>query len=213
MSDTDDRLRRDLLAAVTADTAATLTGSPDTIRGRARSRRRVRSVLAGTAVLLAAAGTAAAFGLPVRDSPDASQLASGGLAPPVVLDEGTGPDGPWELVVSDENGWCIEHVRPLGRGGACGLADPGRLQEASSFRTEDAGEPVVIVNGPVQDGTATVTIELADRPPVKVAPTLVGGRMFFSARTPADARITAVVAVDDSGTELARLGELPPPPP
>lgn len=212
MPDIDDRLRRDLLAAVAADAAATPIGSPDLVRARARRRRQGRGLLAGTAILLVAAGTVAAVGLPVRDG-DASRLANGGLAPPVVLDEGIASDGPWELVVTDENGWCIEHIRPLGRGGACGLADPGRLQEASSFRTEDDGEPVVIVNGPVQNETVTVTVELADRPPVRVAPTLIGGRLFFSARTPADARVTAVIAQDQNGNDLARLGDLPPPPP
>ena len=94
----------------------------------------------------------------------------------------------------------------------CDLDEAGRLDESSSFRTEDEGEPVVVVNGPVQDGTSAVRIELAGRPSLDVSPVLVDGSLYFSARTPADGRITGVVALDDQGRVLARLDGLPSPP-
>lgn len=211
MPDAAEQFRRDLLDAVTADAAATRTGNPNAVRVRARRRRRARGLLTVTMVLSIAAGAAATFGLPDRDDPVPDRLANGDVAAPFVLEEGTASDGPWTLVVTEQA--CIEHTRRSGQGGACGFADPGRLQEASSFRTEDDGEALVVVNGPVPDGASEVTIELADRPPVQVIPVSVDGRLFFSARAPADARITGLVAVDESGEVLDRLEELPPPPP
>ena len=220
MPDAAERLRQDLLDAIAADAAATRTGSPNAVRAQGRRRQRARGLVAATAALAVAAGTAATLVLPLGGDavPSrladggavSSSLADGGMAAPYVLDEGTSSNGPWTLVVTEDD--CIEHIRPDGRGGSCDLADPGRLAEASSFLTEDDGEPVVVVSGPIEDGTSKVTIELAGRPPVQVVPVLVDGRSVFSARTPADARITGVVAVDRSGEALARLGELPPPP-
>ena len=210
MPDATERFRQDLLSAITADAAATPPGHPNAVRARARRRRRTRGLLAATTALAVAAGTAATLALPVRDDAVPSRLAGSGAATPYVLDEGTASNGTWTLVVTEDD--CIEHVRVDGRGGSCGLALPGRLAEASSFLTEDDGEPVVVVKGPVEDGTSRVTVELASRPPVEAVPVLVDGRLVFSARTPADARITDVVAVDARGDVLARLGALPPPP-
>lgn len=159
--------------------------------------------------MLAVAVFAAQAVRPVRDTETPSRLADAGAQAPVLLDEGTAADGPWTLTVSER--LCLEHTRRNGSGGLCDLAEPGRLQESSSFRTEDDGQPLVIVHGPVEDGTAVLRVELADRPPVEVDPVRVEGRLFFSARAPADAQITGVVALGEGGEVLARLGPLPLP--
>ena len=145
----------------------------------------------------------------VPDDAVTQRLANGGTATSLVLDEGTASDGPWTLAVTEQN--CLERKRRYSEEVACSLVDPGRLQDASSFRTEDDGEPVLVVNGPLQDGTSKVTINLDDRPPVQATPVLVSGRLFFSVRVPVDARINGIVAVDTSGEVVARLGKFPPP--
>ena len=216
MPDAAEQLRRDLLGAIAADAAATRTGSPNAVRAIGRRRQRRRAVVAATAALTVAAGTAAAFGLPVRDSAGPSRMADGGPAngsatAPYLLDEGTAQDGPWSLVVTEQG--CVERRSRYGGEAACSLDGTGRLQDASSFRTEDDGQPVVIVNGAVQDGTSKVEIRLADRASVHTVPVLVDGRLFFSARTSAGVRITEIVAIDRSGGIVARVGALPPPPP
>lgn len=208
--DAAQRLRRDLADAIAADIAATRTANPDAVRLRGRRRQRARGLLAVTAALAIGVGTAVTLGLAVRDDAVPSTVAAGGAAAPFLLDEGTAADGPWTLVVTEQN--CLEHARPRGQGGVCGLDEAGRLQDVSSFRTEDDGQSIVIVNGTVEAGTSKVLIELAGRSAVQTTPVLVDGRLFFSARTPADARITGLVAVDDSGDVLIRVGELPPPP-
>lgn len=216
MPDAAEQLRRDLLGAIAADAAATRTGSPNAVRAIGRRRRRRRAVVAAAAALTVAAGTAAALGLPVRDSAGPSRMADGGPAngsatAPYLLDEGTAQDGPWSLVVTEQG--CVERRSRYGGEAACSLDGTGRLQDASSFRTEDDGQPVVIVNGAVQDGTSKVEIRFADRASVPSLPVLVDGRLFFSARTPAGVRITEIVATNRSGGIVARVGALPPPPP
>ena len=210
MPDAAEELRRDLLAAIAADAATARARPPDAVRARGRRRRRTRRLVAGTTVL-AVATFAAQVPWPGRDDEAPSRLAGIGAQAPVLLDEGTAADGPWTLVVTED--LCLERTTPSSSGGLCGLANPGRLQESSSFRIEDDGEPVVVVHGPADDGTSVLRVELADRAPVEVTPVLVEGRLFYSARTPADARITDVVALGEDGEVLARLGELPPPPP
>jgi hypothetical protein len=210
MPDATEQLRRDLLGAIAADAAATRTGNPNAVRVRGQRRRRARGLLAVTTLLVVAAGAGAALMFPVPDDAVLSRLANGGIAAPVVLDKGRASDGPWTLVVTAQN--CIEHTHRYRQEGGCSLAESGRLEDASSFRTEDDGEPILVVNGPLQDGTAKVTISLANRPPVHVTPVAVGGRLYFTARAPADARITGIVAMNASGDVVASLEKVPPPP-
>ncbi len=211
MPDAAEQLRRDLLSAITADVAATRAGDPNAVRARGRRRRQTRGLLAVTTALAVVAGAGATSWVPLRDDVVPIRPANGDEAAPYTLDEGTARDGPWTLVVTTQK--CIVHSRRYTEEGACSLDGPGRLQAASSFRTEDDGAPIVVVNGDVQDGTSEVTLELDGRPPVRVAPVPVDGRLYFAARAPADARIAGIVAVDQSGRVLARLGELPSPPP
>ena len=210
MPDTADQLRRDLLGAIEVDAAATRTGDPDAVRARGRRRQQARGLLVATTVLAVAAGATATLGLPVRDDEVVSRPASSGAAAPFTLDEGNDSSGPWTLVVTEQH--CLEHTSRYTTGGMCGLDEAGRLEESSSFRTEDDGEPVVVVNGPVQDGTSAVRIGLAGLPSVDVSPALVDGSLYFSARAPADVRITGLVAMDDEGRVLARREGLPSPP-
>lgn len=216
MPDATGQLRADLQRAIAADTAITRTGSPTAVRARARRRRRTHGLLAGTVAMAVAAVASVAFVLPTGGSSVPSRLATDdtadpGVPVPYLLDEGTAADGPWTLVITEQH--CIEHTRPRSQGGVCDLDEAGRLQDTTSFRTEDDGTPVVLVNGTVQDGTSLIIIEMAGRPAVQVTPVRVDGRLYFSARTPSDASITGLAAVDDSGGVLARAGGLPPPPP
>jgi len=209
MPDTTARLRQDLLDAIAADAASTRPGDPDALR--ALGRRRRAAGLTGTAAALAvAAGVVVTAVLPAPETATFARPAQAVGTAPFLLDEGMSASGPWTLVVTDER--CVEHDFSNGSRAACpaGQGDEGSVENAGAFLTDDAGTPVVVVCGSLQDGTASVTVRLADRAPVQAAVVLVDGRPYFAARTPVDARITGIDAVNDEGEVLAQAGEILP---
>jgi len=209
MTDTTARLRQDLLDAIAADAASTRPSDSGVVRTLGRRRRAVGLTVAAAA-LAVATGVVASAALPARDTATLARPAQVGGTAPFLLDEGTSGSGPWTLVVTDER--CIEHGFSNGSRAACpaGDGDDGSVENAFAFTTRDAGTPVVVVSGSLQDGAMRVTIRLADRAPVQAEAVLVDGRPYFAARTPADAHITGIDAVDAEGKVLARAGEILP---
>ena len=211
MPDTTARLRQDLLDAIAADAASTRPGDPGAVRALGR-RRRAAGLTGAAAAVAVAAGVVAAAALPAQDTATFARPAQAGGTAPFLLDGGTSASGPWTLVVTDER--CVEHSFSNGSRASCpaGQGDEGGVESAFAFVTTDAGTPVVVVAGSLQEGTASVTLRLADRVPVRAAAVLVDGRSYFAARTPVDARITGIEAVDEEGEIIARAGEILPEP-
>ena len=164
-------------------------------RASRRRQKRWAAVAAGAAagITLLVAGTSIPW--PTQDR-DVSGYAAG--VRDGVLDAGTGRDGPWRVLVNRDDGWCVKQVRPTGESGACQLATPGRLDEASQFPTWDGDEYVVVVAGPAPPSTNRIEVTAQGRTAVATI-TEVDGRLFWSARVPPGEGGTWIVAYDSEG--------------
>jgi hypothetical protein len=201
---------------------------PALARRRGRQRRRYQ---VGAASLLAVALIAAGVTLgsqlkaprlstvPPATSPRSSDPALEGI-PPANDRQGIERTGPIVLVaqgVADRSTWKLA-TYPSGRrtcsvvirdGKAveygCGFDVPRRRPVMSSW-TASAGS--VFVHGQVLEQAARVRIEFPNRSPVELpalqAPTDVGVRFFAASIQVLGAPPTAVVALDEHGTELGR---------
>lgn len=207
-----DVLAQELQAVLRADAAATSVPPVGELLSRSRRRRtqqRAGAVLA--AVLVAAAGVAG------------TQLVGGGsetstmYVTPVddelVLERGSDANGPWRIVSSREDGYCIQRIEALGSGGSCQQAEPEDLTEGSIFVLEDGGEPVTIAAGPTPDATVEVTVQLEDGSLRTTSPVRHGERTLYVLRLPGEVTITEIQARDADGTVIGRHAGFPPPGP
>ena len=128
-----------------------------------------------------------------------------------VLDAGFDSDGPWRVLVTRDDGWCIKRVSATGEGGACRLAPPGRLGEASQFPTFDSDEYFVVLAGPAPPGTNRIDVTASGRTVVATV-TEVDGRLFWTARVPPGDGETRAVAYDGSNAVIDELTWPAPPP-
>ena len=170
----------------------------DLQRRAAHCRHRNWALAAGAAVTVGilAAGTSLPW---PSDERDVAGYASG--LDDGVLDAGTGRDGPWRLLVTRDDGWCVKRVHPTGDSGACQLATPGRLDEASQFPTFDGEEYVVVVAGPAPPGTNRIVVSSQGSSPVATL-VEIEGRLFYSARVPPGEGETLIVAYDQTGAVI-----------
>jgi hypothetical protein len=95
---------------------------------------------------------------------------------------------------------------PVGYG--CGFDVPGRRPVMSTWMIARSAPDSVFVHGQVVEQAARVRIEFAHHSPIELpalqAPTDVGVRFFAASLRLAGAHPTAVVALDEHGTELGR---------
>lgn len=206
-----------IVRAHVANQGGALPPALETLRLRAR-RRRQRHV-GGVVVIVAGAVFAlgpvvAGAGMPWNEQRDTARIAAP-VAVGGVLDEGVDDAGPWKVVAESDpdEGWCVRHITTTGQGGACELATPGRLDEATSFATSDGPEPLTVVAGAVPDNTSTVQVELSDGTTRQAVVRTVSGRPFFSIRIAAAVTVDTLTALDADGLVLEQVGPLPPPPP
>lgn len=179
-------------------------------RATRRRQRRWTAVAAAAAASVAVAFAAAGAGLLWQpDQPERPSFA-GGLRDGV-LDAGFDRDGRWRVVVTRDDGWCIKRVSQTGEGGACRLATPGRLEEASQFPTFDGNEYVVVLAGPAPPGTNRIDVTASGETVVATI-TDIEGRLFWTARVPPGDSETRAVAYDGSGAVIDELTWPPPPP-
>jgi hypothetical protein len=229
MAELQDRL--EALAAAYRDAARP--PGPSAARRRGRQRRLYRVSAAGllTVALIAAVVT---LGSQLLKEPRPSTLAPAGPAPGASSDpalEATPPahdrqgierTGPIVLVaqgVADRSTWklatypsgkrtCSVVIRdgnPVQYG--CGFDVPGK-RPVMSIWTSDAAAESVFVHGQVVEQAARVRIEFPNHSPIELsalqAPTDVGVRFFAASIRLPGALPTAVVALDQHGTELGR---------
>lgn len=169
------------------------------LQRRAAYRRQRRWALAaGAAVTVGvlAAGTSLSWPTGERDVAGYASVLDDR-----VLDAGTGPDGPWRVLVTRDDGWCVKRVHPTGESGACQLASPGRLDEGSEFPTFDGKEYVVVVAGPAPPGTNRIVVSAQGSSPVATL-TEIEGRLFYSVRVPPGDGETRIVAYDAAGAVI-----------
>ena len=206
---------------------------PSSARRRGRQRRLYRVCAAGllTLALLAAGVTVGSQLLkaprsstvPPATSPGGSDPALEAIPPandrqgiertgPIVLvAQGVANRSTWKLAtypsgkrtcsVVIRNGNAVEY--------ACGFNVPGQRPVMSSWTTEGvASADSVFVHGQVVEQAVRVRIEFAHHSPIELpalqAPTDVGVRFFVASLRLPGAFPTAVVALDEHGTELGR---------
>jgi hypothetical protein len=184
---------------------------PPVGRLRSRARRRTAARLAGAALAVLAVGgvgTLVAGGLPggsqqglIADTPAET-----------VLDSGVREDGPWQLVGRRE-GRCILLITARSEGGACGLADPPRLDEMTVRSLADGGAALTLVAGIAPDGTTDVRVAAAQADAVPARVLQVGGDTYYVVRLPGTTGVRSVVALDEGGRVLDRFDGLTGPPP
>ena len=173
-------------------------------RRAARQRqRRLSAVAAGAAAAVGVVFAAAGATLPWQPSEPETASVAAGLRDGV-LDAGTDMNGEWRVVVTRDDGWCVKRVAATGQGGACGLATPGRLNEASQFPTYDGDEYVVVLAGPAPPGTNRIVATSSGKT-VTATVTDVQGRLFWTARVPPGDSGTRAVAYDQSGAVIDEL--------
>jgi hypothetical protein len=229
MTELQDRL--EALAAGYRDAARP--PGPSSARRRGRQRRLSLAGGAGllTVALIAAGVT---LGSQLLNGPRSSTLAPAGPAPGARSDpalqaippandrEGIERTGPIVLVaqgVADRSTWklatypsgkrtCSVVIRdgnPVEYG--CGFDVPGKRPVMSIWTTDAAAESV-FVHGQVVTQAARVRIQFPDHDPIELpalqAPTDVGVRFFAASIRLPGALPTAVVALDQHGTELGR---------
>jgi hypothetical protein len=230
MAELQDRL--EALAAAYRDAARP--PGPSAARRRGRRRRRYQVGAASLlAVALIAAGVTLGSQLkaprpstvPPATSPGSSDPALEAIPPardvsdgfnertgPIVLvTQGMANRSTWKLAtypsgrrtcsVVIRDGKAVEY--------ACGLDVPGRRPVMSSWTGGAAASAdSVFVHGQVLEQAARVRIEFPNRSPVVLpalqAPTDVGVRFFAASIQVSGAPPTAVVALDEHGTELGR---------
>ena len=180
---------------------------------RARGRQRRRRQLAGAVLgMLAVAGGASlvAGGEPAgsREAVVAGAPAEVVGAPAaVVLDEGTDADGAWQLVARPEDR-CLVLVRELSEGGACDLADPPQLREASVFAVGDE----TLVAGLAPENTTRVEVTAAGGS-LLPAEVVAAGATYFFVRFQGITGVRSILATGAEGAVLARFdGPVLPPP-
>lgn len=181
------------------------------LQGRAARRQRLRwaGVAVGAAAALALGLVAPSLPWPAEreETRFASELSDR------VLDSGEARnEGLWQLVVTQDDGWCITRITKTGQGGACQLSTPGRLREASQFPTWDGEEYVVVLAGPAPPGTHRIEVTAQGVTPV-VTLREIDGRLFWTARVPPGYGGTRAVAYDVDGAVIEELdwaGEPPP---
>jgi hypothetical protein len=206
---------------------------PSSARRRGRQRRLYQACAAGLLTLaLVAAGVTAGSQLlkgprsstvAPATSPGSSNPALEGI-PPANDRRGIERTGPIVLVaqgVVDRSTWkpatypsgkrtcsvVIHDGTPVEY--ACGFDVPGRRPVMSSWTHYRVAPPdTVFVHGQVVEQAAQVRIEFSHHSPIELpalqAPTDVGVRFFVASIRLPGARPTAVVALDEHGTELGR---------
>ena len=211
----DDVLAQELQAVLRADASATSVPPVGELLSRSRRRRsqhRAGAVLG--AVLVGVAGVAGVAGTQlVGGGSDTSTMYVAPVDDELVLERGTDAGGPWRIVSSREDGYCIQHVEALGSGGSCQQAEPEDLTEGAIYVLEDGGEPVTIAVGPTPDVTAEVVVQLADGTLRTTSPVRHGERTLYVLRLPGEVRITEIQARDADGTVIGRHAGFPPPGP
>lgn len=207
-----DVLTRDLQAALRADALATTVPSAASLLARSAGRRRAQAGAAVAAVVLViGAGIAGTTLIPGGGGGTTTYVAP--VADELVLDRGVDDDGPWRIVASREDGYCIQYIRARGSGGSCGQAEPEKLTEGSIFSVEDGAEPFTIAAGPTPDSTVEVVVELEDGSVHRTSPVRHGERTVYALRLPGEVTITAIEARDAAGQLLDRHSGFPAPPP
>jgi hypothetical protein len=229
MAELQDRL--EALAAAYREAARP--PGPSAARRRGRRRRLYRAGGAGLLMLaLIAAGVT--LGSQLLNEPRSATLAPAGPAPGASSDpaleaippahdrRGVERTGPIVLVaqgVADRSTWklatypsgkrtCSVVIRdgnPVEYG--CGFDVPGK-RPVMSIWTSDAAAESVFVHGQVVTQATRVRIEFPHHSPIELpalqAPTDVGVRFFAASIRLPGALPTAVVALDEHGTELGR---------
>jgi hypothetical protein len=205
---------------------------PSSARRRGRRRRLSQACAAGLLTLALVAGVT--LGSQLLKEPRPSTLAPAGPAPGAASDpaleaippandrQGVERTGPIVLVaqgVADRSTWklatypsgkrtCSVVIRdgnPVEYG--CGFDVPGKRPVMSIWTTAAADESV-FVHGQVVEQAARVRIQFPNHSPIELpavqAPTDVGVRFFAASIRLPGALPTAVVALDEHGTELGR---------
>lgn len=207
----EHRLAQELQAALRADAAATSVPPVAALLSRSRRRRSQRGAGIVAAVVLLVMGGIA--GTSLLDGGGTSTSYVTPVDEELVLDRGTDAEGPWRIVSSRADGYCIQHIRARGSGGSCGQAEPEKLTEGSIFSVEDEGEPFTIAAGPTPDSTAEVVVELEDGSVHRTSPVRHGKRTVYVLRLPDEATITEIQARDAGGAVIDRHGGFPSGPP
>jgi hypothetical protein len=228
MAELQDRL--EALAAAYQDAARP--PGPSSARRRGRQRRRYQAGAAGLLTLaLIAAGVTLGSQLKEPRSATVAPATSPGVGsdpaleaiPPAKDRQGVERTGPIVLVTRGVDGrstWklatypsgkrtCSVVIRdgnPVEYG--CGFDVPGRRPVMSSWTGAAASAGSAFVHGQVVQQAARVRIEFPDHGPIELpalqAPTDVGVRFFAASIRLPGALPTAVVALDEHGTELGR---------
>jgi hypothetical protein len=228
-----EQLQDRLEALAAAYREAARPPGPAAARRRGR-RRRLSQVGAASLLVVALIAAGAALGsqllkeprpstVPPATSPGSSDPALEAI-PPANDRQGIERTGPIMLVaqgVANRSTWKLA-TYPSGRRTcsviirdgnaveyACGFDVPQRRPVMSSWTTATAASAdSAFVHGQVVEQAARVRIEFPNRSPVELpalqAPTDVGVRFFAASIQVSAARPTAVVALDQHGTELGR---------
>ena len=201
----EDRFRVALRERLEVDRLQTVTPPVGAVLARARRRGRTRAAGAVLAV------AAVAGGVSLVGSPSRPAQPAGGLVAEVLLAEGADELGAWRLLGRAAER-CLLLVRDTSEGGACGLADPPRLQE-TSVRAVGSGESAqTLIAGLVPDGAERVVVDPSSGELVPAQVRRGGGLRWFVLRLDGVTGVDALTALAGDGAEVDRL-EMPLPPP
>ena len=128
---------------------------------------------------------------------------------------GSGKNGDWRVVASWNFGYCLKRHERNGEGGACGLAQPGTLNESLSWRVFQGDEAYTLVAGPVPPGATSVEVTPTQGDAAGATLTKVLSMTFYVADFPGVQAMKGIQALDDQGHVVEELehGPLPPPGP
>lgn len=129
------------------------------------------------------------------------------------LASGSGRDGDWRVVTSWRGEHCIQRFEDHGHGGACGLAEPGTLNESISWAVSRGDEQRTLVAGAVPPDTEQVTVTPADGEVVDASLSQVFMMTFFVAEVPGIQAIDDIRALDGNGDLIQVHEHAPLPPP
>lgn len=115
------------------------------------------------------------------------------------LASGSGPEGDWSIVASWRGQYCIQRYEENAEGGACGLAQPGTLNESISWGVWRGDEARTVVAGAVPAGTHRVEVTPETGEPVEAELSQVFMMTFFVAEVSGIQAIEDIRALEDDG--------------
>jgi hypothetical protein len=205
-----DRLEllSDRLSQALADDASSIV-APAFDQFERRSRRRRRTRAAGAAVCSALAVGVALTALPSGPPRDRLAVEAG----PVLLDQGTDVEGPWQLTAGADG--CYRVLRATSRSAGCDFPDPPTLDGSSGILLGDDGRDLTVVVGPAPAGTTEVRVTTTSGASATARTRPVAGTPWFSVRVDGVQSVRTLRATDGQGRTLAAYDgpALPPPPP